>query len=135
MFIKNLIKNIQYAVECKKYKDTKFEECADKRREILPLESDYEMSNIELENQIGKSICGVECTPEDWLLGSPMGLNFADNELIICERFNPNGPKCMNKDCPVYTKHCAYFDAKSAHESAIVTHNNAIRRIFGIKEK
>lgn len=134
MFIKTLFQNINQTVQSQKNVITKFQECAKKRKKILPLEDECEMPNLELEKQIGISICGVEYNPEDWL-GYPMGPDFTDNKLKTCEKFNLKGPICTDKDCPVYAAHCEYFNAKNAHNTAVVAHNNAIRRVFDLREK
>ena len=132
MSIKSWLKNIKTTIDYEIKSFSTFEKRENNKSKIYPLESEYEMPNLGLEQEIQKSICAIEYCPEDWV-GTLLPGDY-NSVIKKCDKFSFDG-QCKNKDCPVHNANNAYFDAKAKHTEIITARNNSFRRIFGLKEK
>ena len=132
MPIKSWFRNVKRVIEYEKQLQETCKTYFCERNKIYPLGFQDKMPNPELEQQIHKSICGIVYCPAAGVLLE----NAPDCVINKCDNFSADGNKrCTNQDCPVYNSNCAYFDAKEKYYKTIMLRNNAIRRVFGFRQK
>lgn len=124
--------NINKAIKAVSTENMSFSKYIDAKNKISQLEAQLDMPCTKLEKQLGKTLCQIEYGTDDWL-GSIQS-DTPDSIYHNCPNFCTN-QKCTNTNCAKHADNHAYFDAKSAYETAKQNRINAVKRIFGIRAK